>query len=141
MWTLSGNHSFDQEIKKNKILIRSRIEADQMWKIIIALVSIIFLLLIVGSAYTNPSGMSILQTKTYTCMDTDDLSNSPLSVKGTVTMIVSGVQRDVFIDYCVDTDILHEFSCDTDTGKKTDSEHSCANFKKSCRYGRCTSDW
>gem|GEM_PF-4714391 len=112
-----------------------------MWKIIISLVSIIFLLLIVGSIYTNPSGMSILQTKTYTCMDNDDLSGNPLFVKGTVTMTVSGVQKEIYIDYCVDTDLLHEFSCDTDSGKKTDSEHSCINFNKTCRYGRCTADW
>ncbi len=74
-------------------------------------------------------------------MDNDDLSGNPLFVKGTVTMTVSGVQKEIYIDYCVDTDLLHEFSCDTDSGKKTDSEHSCINFNKTCRYGRCTADW
>lgn len=112
-----------------------------MWKILIIIVSVIFLVLIAGSMYDNLAGMAFVQTKTYTCLDNDDLSSNPLFVKGTVTMAVSGIKKQIYIDYCVNGDILHEFSCDTETGKKTDSEHSCANFKKTCSYGRCTSDW
>ena len=85
--------------------------------------------------------MSFVQTKTLSCLDNDDLSSNPLFVKGTVTEIVSEAKKQIYADYCIDENTLHEFSCDTDSGKKTDSEHSCANFNKTCHYGRCTSDW
>ena len=99
----------------------------------------IFFLLVAGTGlfYENIVGMASVDTETYSCMDTDDLANNPLDVKGIVTVTVSGVEKLLYSDYCSDKDTLHEYSCDDDTGKQTKSVHSCANFERTCNYGRC----
>ena len=94
-----------------------------------------------GLFYENIVGMASVETETYSCMDSDDLADNPLHITGVVTVAINGVKKNFYSDYCSDGDTLHEYSCDDDTGKQTESIHSCASFERTCNYGRCLPEW
>ncbi len=74
---------------------------------------------------------------TYRCLDNDILGTTPLQVRGTVTVSSSKPSRQHFTDFCVDGDILREYSCDAETGREAHADHSCVELGKVCTLGRC----
>lgn len=104
-------------------------------RITVASVGVFFFLLISLSMHENLVGMASVPL-TYKCVDNDVFSSEPITSRGYVTVISSAGERNVYTDYCIDSNTIREYSCNPNTNQQTYSEESCM-YGQVCYLDHC----